>query len=70
MSPAEVLAVIRLMERLRGYPLILHCSGIGGVQNVDIEMGGGRYVDLAAPPFNLPATTVLRYRDYVSQVIE
>ena len=39
--------VSRLMERLRRYPVILHCSGIGGVANGDIKMGEGRYVDLS-----------------------
>ena len=62
--------VSRLMERLRRYPVILHCSGIGGVANGDIKMGEGRYVDLAAAPFSLPAREVLRYGDYVCQLIE
>lgn len=62
--------VIRLMERLRRYPRILHCSGIGGTPNGDIKMGEGRYVDLAAPPFHLPAKEILRYGDYVCQLIE
>lgn len=60
-----------LMESLAiRYPLILHCSGIGGTPNGDIKMGEGRYVDLAAHPFSLPAKEVLRYGDYVCQLIE
>jgi len=62
--------VIRLMGRLTRYRRILHCSGIGGPANGEIEMGGSRYVDLAAPPFSLPAKEVLRYGDYVCQLIE
>lgn len=63
-------AITALMGRLKRYPMILHCSGIGGVANGDIVMGDSRYVDLAAAPFHLPAREVLRYGDYVCQLIE
>ena len=53
--------VIRLMERLKDYPLVLHCSGYDGPFNVDIAMGETRPVDLALPPFGLPAKTILTY---------
>ena len=63
--------VIRLMDRLKDYPLVLHCSGYGGVVNSDIAMGETRPVDLSLPPFNLPAKTVLTYGGgYTVQLLE
>lgn len=63
--------VIRLMERLKDYPLVLHCSGYDGVVNADIEMGQTRPVDLSLPPFNLQAKTILTYGGgYNVQLVE
>jgi SAM-dependent methyltransferase len=63
--------VSRLMARLSGYPLVLHCSGYDGVPNVDIRMGETRPVDLALPPFSLNARTVLTYGGgYTVQMLE
>ncbi len=63
--------IARLMERLRGYPLVLHCSGFGGEVNADIRMGETRPVDLAAPPFHLPAKRLLTYSGgYTVQLLE
>ncbi len=63
--------VSRLMERLRGYRLVLHCSGFGGVVNGDIRMGEAREVDLSKPPFNLPARRLLTYSGgYTVQLLE
>ncbi len=63
--------VIRLMERIKNYPYVIHCSGYDGVVNADIAMGETRPVDLALPPFNLPAKTVLTYGGgYKVQLLE
>ncbi len=63
--------VARLMDRLKDYRLVLHCSGFGGEPNVDIRMGETRPVDLSAEPFNLLARRVLTYGGgYTVQLLE
>ncbi len=63
--------VVRLMERLQPYRLVLHCSGFGGEVNADIRMGDARPVDLALPPFSLPAKRLLTYGGgYACQLVE
>ncbi len=53
-------SIHKLIEQLRAYPVVVHCS-IVGEANEDIEMGGTRGVDLSKEPFNLSCETVLCY---------
>ena len=67
----EALSGAALMDRLKDYRLVLHCSGFGGEPNVDIRMGDTRPVDLTREPFNLPARRVLTYGGgYTVQLLE
>ena len=62
----------RIIERLRWYPQILHCSALTNRINGDVVTGWCRGVDLSLPPFSLPVETVFRYRmfavEYICQV--
>ena len=64
--------IMRLLERLRWYPMVLHCSVMANTTNGDVETGWCRGVDLSLPPFLLPAKTVFQYEithaKYICQV--
>ncbi len=55
-------AVSRLIERLREYPAVLHCSAmVEPINELAPRPGRSRGVVLSLPPFSLPTETVCRY---------
>ena len=54
--------ITAMLPRLAGYPHVLITGSAEGIRtNTDVETGGFRCVDLAAPPFCWPVTEVLRW---------
>ncbi len=54
-------SITTIIEKLRSYPLVLHCSAWREEVNQEISTGGFRSVDLSKPPFSLPCETLLQY---------